>query len=73
MQSQPISFLELVPAHPQYIGYVDACKNGVGGVWFSTSPNTTPFYYIWREQWPQTIINNLVSSKTKKVQYPSMI
>ena len=66
MQSRPISFLELIPAHPQYIGYVDACKKGVGGVWYSTTPNTKPFYYFWREQWPEDIAQNLVSTTNKK-------
>ena len=60
---RPISFLELIPAEPQFIGYTDSAKSAVGGAWICSM---FPFYIIWRFKWPMEIVNQLITDKNPK-------
>ena len=61
LSSRPTSVRELVQTPPAFVGYVDACAFGAGGVWFSGSATIQPT--VWRIQFPKYIIANLVSDK----------
>ena len=61
ISSRPTSVLELVQQPSTYIGYVDACGFGAGGVWFSGTSPLKPT--VWRILFPKFVIANLVSSK----------
>ena len=63
MATRPTSVLELVPGYPAYIGYVDACKYGMGGVWLSGEQNLHPT--VWRFPFPSDIQQRLSSSSNK--------
>ncbi len=59
--NRPTHVLELMPGDADYIGFVDACKTGVGGVWLSGNKKlSNPF--VWHMEWPDDIRNNLVSA-----------
>ncbi|MCA1807601.1 MAG: hypothetical protein LC687_07120, partial [Actinobacteria bacterium] len=57
----PVQCQQLIPGHPAYIGYCDACKYGAGGVWISGVSNIHPI--VWRIQWPQDIIDRVSSGE----------
>ena len=57
--SRPTHMLELTPAAPSFIGFVDACKHGIGGVWLSGTERIQPT--VWRCPVPLDIQNKLVS------------
>ena len=61
ISTRPTHVLELIPNPPCFIGFVDACKFGIGGVWLSGTDTITP--YVWRLELPLTIQNRLVSDK----------
>ena len=53
MASQPTPCRLLVPGTPGYIGYVDACKTGVGGVWLPGTNDLPPI--VWRIPFPPDV------------------
>ena len=55
--SRPTFCQELVPTKPVYQGFVNACKWGVGGVWFSGTEPLQPI--VWFQKWPEHIQNRL--------------
>jgi hypothetical protein len=55
---------ELVPGDPQYIGYCDAAKRGMGGVWLSGTEQIEPF--IWDVPFPDEIRTHFVSWSNPK-------
>ena len=59
ISSRPTHVLELTYKEPTFVGYVDACKFGAGGVWFSGTSTLSPT--VWRVVFPKSIIVNLVS------------
>ena len=63
--SRPTSVKELVPQLPNFVGYVDASKQGVGGVWVNGSEQLQ-HQWVWRLEWSDTIKNNLVSASNPK-------
>ena len=63
ISTRPTHVLELIPNPPCYIGLVDACKSGIGGVWLTGTHNINP--YVWRLQLPNEIQHRLVSDKNK--------
>lgn len=54
MSHRPIKCCRLVPGMPGYIGFLDACKYGAGGIWLSGSRTLRPI--VWRIQWPPNIV-----------------
>lgn len=58
--TRPTHVMELCPKEPDFIGFVDACKYGVGGVWQSGRSDIKP--YVWRIYWPKDVRDRLVSS-----------
>ncbi len=61
MTERPTHVRELVPDAPDYIGYVDACKSGVGGVWLGgTKELKQPV--VWHMPWPKDIQEALISA-----------
>jgi hypothetical protein len=64
ISTRPTSVLEITPGLPWYIGYVDASKYGVGGVWINGSKTIQPT--VWRLLWPHDIQKELVSSQNKQ-------
>ena len=55
----PTHVLQLVHIQPDFLGYSDACKHGAGGVWMGVTEDIG--YVVWRLQWPEDIVNNMVS------------
>jgi hypothetical protein len=60
---RPTHVKELVEHRPQYQGFVDASKWGVGGVWFSRIASMIPI--VWLLEWPQETQNQFCSSSNK--------
>ncbi len=58
--ARPTHVLELVPGEPDYVGYVDACKSGVGGVWLS-GKRKLKNPVVWHMPWPKDIQDQLIS------------
>ena len=51
--SIPTHVLQLTAAYPDYLGYSDSCKTGVGGVWMGVSKDIG--FFVWRLEWPKDI------------------
>ena len=68
ISTRPTSVLELTPAMPWFIGYVDSSKSGVGGVWVNGTHciNAT----VWKQEWPKEIQDKFVSASNKKGTIP---
>ena len=64
ISTRPTHVLELIPNPPCFIGFVDACKFGIGGVWLSGTDSITP--HVWRLELPPAIQDQLVSDKNPK-------
>ena len=64
ISSRPTHILELKAQPPLYIGFVDACKSGIGGVWFDGTHPLNPT--VWRVPIPLDIQKQLVSSANPK-------
>ena len=62
--SRPTHMLELTPAAPAFIGFVDACKHGIGGVWLSGTERIQPT--VWRIPVPADIQHQLASTVNPK-------
>ena len=65
VNSRETSVLELVPQPAEYIGYVDASKTAVGGVWTNGTKTLTQ-QWVWRLEWPMEIQQQLVSANNKQ-------
>ena len=61
---EPTHCKELVPGDPGFIGYCDAAKRGMGGVWLSGTKEIEPF--VWEVPFPQEIQKRLVSWSNPK-------
>ena len=59
MKNNPVSVLQLVTDFPNFIGFSDACKLGVGGIW-SPGTDTCP-YIVWQLERPLEIQRRLVT------------
>ena len=64
LSSRPTDVRELITTAPTFVGYVDACAFGAGGVWFSGTSAIQPT--VWRIKFPPYIIANLVSENNPK-------
>ena len=64
ISSRPTSVRELTAAAPWFIGYVDASKQGVGGVWVSGTKSIKAT--VWKMEWPKEIQDLFVSAQNKK-------
>ncbi len=62
MAKRPTHVRELTPDEPDYIGDVDACKTGVGGVWLS-GKKKLPNPVVWHLQWPKEIQDQLITKE----------
>ncbi len=58
--ARPTHVLELMPGDADFIGFVDACKTGVGGVWLSGKKDLA-HPVVWHLEWPEDIRNQLIS------------
>jgi hypothetical protein len=61
LASRPTRLLELIPLAPSDLGACDACRGGMGGVWFDALDPTTP-PLVWRYPFPTRIQCNLVTA-----------
>lgn len=52
---KPIQCSQLVPGEPSYIGHMNSCVYGTGGIWLSGLKTLRPV--VWRLAWPQDIID----------------
>ena len=60
LKNKPTSVLQLVQDWPDYIGYCDACKKGMGGVW---TPGLTSLpYTAWQAPFTKEIQDSLVTA-----------
>ena len=62
--SRPTSVHELVARDPHYIGYADASKRAVGGVWVNGTKSLNNFW-VWRLEWPADIQASLNSTNNQ--------
>jgi hypothetical protein len=62
LAARPTRIAELVPDEPWCLGASDASGDGMGGVWLSDG-EVGPI--LWRERFPTTVTNDLVSSKNR--------
>ena len=61
LSTRPTHFRELVPLSPSDVGACDACRLGMGGVWFDAlSPHAAPL--VWRTPFPDAIRASLVTA-----------
>jgi hypothetical protein len=67
ISTRPTRIAELVPLHPVAEGHHDASGTGAGGIWFPSTTITPRTGYVttkplaWRFQWPQHIVDRLVT------------
>jgi hypothetical protein len=59
---RPTRLQELVPTAPTYIGACDACGQGMGGVWFHTSPAIAHTPLVWRQPFARAVQRALITS-----------
>ena len=57
---RPTRLQELTPSSPVAIGASDACRLGMGGVWFFPDPTIAPI--IWRQPFPDKIVQTLITA-----------
>jgi hypothetical protein len=57
----PTALAEIVPDYPVAMGPHDASGTGMGGVWLPSTTNSNITPIMWREQFPEDIIKDLVS------------
>jgi len=58
---RPIQCSQLVPGDPSYLGHVDACKHGVGGIWLGKLKRLRQL--VWRFKWPPDIVELVSQGK----------
>ena len=59
--NKPIQIAQLVPHHPHIHGYVNVCRNGIGGVWIIPTPSGHLRRVVWSIEIPldlQKAFNN---------------
>ena len=61
LTSRPTALAEIVPDYPVAMGPHDASGTGMGGVWLPSTTNSNITPIMWREQFPEDIIKDLVS------------
>lgn len=62
LQIRPTRLQELVPTAPTYMGACDACGQGMGGVWFHTSPEFAHTPLVWRQSFDRDVQRALITS-----------
>ena len=55
--SRPMHLAEIVRWEPTYLGFCDASRLGVGGVWLDSSG--TGNNLVWRHPWPEDVVIEL--------------
>ena len=61
---RPTRLRELVPVAPSDIGACDACRLGMGGVWFdAVAPVNAPI--VWRQLFPATVRTALITASSR--------
>ena len=64
VSTRPTRLRELVPTAPSDVGACDACRHGMGGVWFDVlDPTSSPI--VWRSRFPPAISDSLVTSDNR--------
>eukprot|EP00957_Ditylum_brightwellii_P209758 15363100-Ditylum_brightwellii.AAC.2 len=63
MSTHPTSVLQLVSDYPHYVGYTDAYKLGVGGVWTLGLKPLCPV--VWQVEWSEEINQHLITPTNK--------
>ena len=61
VSDRPTRLRELVPTSPPDVGACDACRLGMGGVWFDAL-NLTSAPVLWRERFPLHVSSALLTS-----------
>ena len=59
LSARPTRWGELVDSDPSFLGAVDACVTGMGGVWLDTRSHHPPL--LWRQSFPLATQSALVS------------
>jgi hypothetical protein len=54
VHARPTRLPELVPTAPSDVGACDACRHGMGGVWFDALGSTSP-PILWRSRFPPVL------------------
>ena len=60
LESRPTRLQELVPTPPSHVGAADACRLGMGGVWFDATGHAAPI--VWRHPFPSRVAADLVTT-----------
>jgi hypothetical protein len=61
LSSRPTRFAEVLDTPPVAYGTADACAQGMGGIWFSASPTSSPV--VWRSPFLPDIQQALISDQ----------
>jgi hypothetical protein len=62
LAERPTRLRDLVPVSPSDTGACDACRNGMGGVWFDAlDPSAPPI--VWRSKFPALIQTALITAE----------
>ena len=61
LHSRPTRLMELVPLAPSDIGACDACRHGMGGVWFDALDPAAP-PSVWWQLFPTAVQRDLVTA-----------
>ena len=65
LHDQPTRLPELIPTAPSDVGACDACRHGMGGVWFDAlDPTAAPI--VWRQAFPSKVSSALITSDHRK-------
>ena len=65
LRQRPTRLQELVPTAPTFIGASDACRDGMGGVWFHATDRSQP-PLLWRQPFTTAIQNALVTAENPR-------
>ena len=65
LRQRPTRLQELVPTAPSYLGASDACRDGMGGVWFHATDRHQP-PILWRQSFTPTIKAALVTAENPR-------
>eukprot|EP00957_Ditylum_brightwellii_P035544 2694922-Ditylum_brightwellii.AAC.1 len=60
LKAHPTSVRQLVEDYPSYLGYMDVCLLGAGGVWMSGTDSLQPM--MWQIEWPPEVRTRIHST-----------
>ena len=65
LHSRPTRLMELIPLTPSDVGACDACRDGMGGIWFDAL-DLAASPIVWRHPFPVTIQRDLITAEHRQ-------